>query len=139
MRGINRVVVIGRLGQDPELREGKTGKRWSAFSVATNRARRDGDQWTEETDWHDIRVFGDDAERCLRFLRKGSVVAVDGSLVYDSWTDDQGVKRRKARIIANRVQFLADLRQPAESRPPAEIEGAPVNEEAEESAELPPF
>lgn len=135
MRGISRVVVIGRLGQDPELRQGKTGTRWSSFSVATNRSRKEGEQWQEETDWHSVRVFGDDAERCQRFLRKGSVVAVDGSLVYDTWTDDAGVKRTKARILANRVQFLADLRSRPDAEAPAEVEGEPV--EADPSGEIP--
>lgn len=135
MRGINRIVLIGRLGQDPEVRQGKTGTRWSSFSIATNRARRDGEQWIEETDWHDVRVFGDDCDRCQRFLRKGSVVAVDGSLVYDTWVDEQNQKRRKPRIIANRVQFLADLR--AASEAPAAEEGDPAS--STEESEAPPF
>jgi single-strand DNA-binding protein len=136
MRGINRVVVIGRLGRDPELRQAKTGTRWSSFSVATNRSRREGEQWFEETDWHDVRVFGDDAERCQRFLRKGSVVAVDGSLVYDVWTDDQNVKHRKPRVLANRVQFLADLRAQPEPEPAPAPEESSVAD-AEPSAEIP--
>lgn len=115
MRGMNRIVIVGRLGADPELRQAKTGTSWCSMSVATKRSRKDGEQWIEETDWHDVKVFGDDAERSQRRLRKGSVIAVDGSLVYETWTDESGVRRRKPKIVATRVQFLADLR---------EIEGA---------------
>ncbi|MEQ1565883.1 MAG: single-stranded DNA-binding protein [Myxococcota bacterium] len=118
MRGLSRIVVIGRLGKDPELRTGKNGVVWASFSVATNRSRKEGDVWVDETDWHDVRVFGDDAERCQRRLRRGSVVAVDGSLVYEAWTDDQGVRRRKPRIVANRVQFVSDLRPSDDPREP---------------------
>ena len=120
MRGLNRIVVLGRLGQDPELRQGKNGSAWTMFSVATNRPRKDGDQWIEETDWHNVRVFGDEAERCHRMLRKGSVVAVDGAMVYESWTDDDGVKRRTARIVARNVTFVADLRAAEAAEPAAE-------------------
>lgn len=113
MRGLNRIVVVGRLGGDPELRQGKTGTPWATFTLATNRSKRDGDGWTEETDWHSIKVFGDDAERCHRMLRKGSVVAVEGAMVYETWTDSDNVSRKLARIIARSVTFLADLRKPA--------------------------
>src|SRR5688572_27798097 len=106
MRGMNRIVIIGRLGADPELRTAKSGNPWATLSVATNRARKEGDTWIEETDWHEVKVFGEDAERCHRRLKRGSVVAVDGSLVYEAWTDDQGARRRKPKIVASRVQFV---------------------------------
>jgi single-strand DNA-binding protein len=110
MRGMNRIVIVGRLGQEPEVKQSKSGSAWCSLSVATNRARKEGEGWVEETDWHDVRVFGDDAERCQKRLRKGSVVAVDGSLIYETWVDDQQVRRRKPKIVATRVQFVADLR-----------------------------
>ena len=110
MRGMNRIVIVGRLGQEPELRVSKNNQPWLTFSVATNRGRREGDGWVEETDWHDIKVFGEDAERAARRLRKGSVVAADGALVYETWTDDAGQKRRRARVLANRVSFVSDLK-----------------------------
>jgi single-strand DNA-binding protein len=125
MRGMNRIVIVGRLGADPELRQSKGGNPFCTMSVATNRQRREGDGWVEEADWHDVRVFGDDAERCHRVLRKGSVVAVDGHLNYDAWTDDQGQRRRKPRIVASRVQFVADTRDrpvPAQEAPEPTLE-----------------
>lgn len=114
MRGMNRIVIVGRLGQDPELRVSKGNHPFLTFSVATGRARREGDAWVEDTDWHDVKVFGDTAERASRRLRKGSVVAVDGALVYETWTDDAGQKRRRPRIHAKSVSFVSDLK-PAEA------------------------
>lgn len=108
MRGLNRIVIVGRLGADPELKMGKSGASWCVLSVATGRSQKRGEVWIEETDWHDVRVFGDDAERCQERLRKGSVVAVEGSLIYDAWTDEQGHRRRSPRIAASRIQFVAD-------------------------------
>lgn len=132
MRGMNRIVLVGRLGQDPEVRQGKGGGAWCTLSLATNRSRREGDGWVEETDWHDVRVFGDDAERCQRRLRKGSVVAVDGALIYDTWTDDAGQKRRKARVAASRIQFVADLKEAADATPEP-----PPSRDASAEAEIP--
>lgn len=122
MRGMNRIVIVGRLGQDPELRHSKNGTPWCTMSVATNRSRKDGDQWIDETDWHEVKVFGDDAERSHRKLRKGSVVAVDGSLIYETWKDEAGNRRRKPRIVASRVQFVAELREQGTAEPAPDAE-----------------
>lgn len=111
MRGTNRVFLIGRLGRDPESRFTKAGTQVVTLSVATNRNRREADgSWTEETDWHRVKVFRDDADRCMRFLRKGSMLSVEGSLTYDKWTDDDGRKRSTPQILGDRVNFLSDLR-----------------------------
>ncbi len=115
MRGVNKMMVVGRLGQSPELMTSKAGKPWMRLSVATNRAVRRDDEWEEETDWHRVTVFGERAEQCLRFLRKGSLVGVEGPMVYEKWTDEEGVRRLSARIIADKVHFLADLREADEA------------------------
>ena len=115
MRGMNRIFLIGRLGQDPELRVGKSGAPWGVLGVATNRARKDGEVWIEETDWHDVKVFGAEAEKVQKMGQKGAVVAIEGSLVYETWNDEQGNKKRKARVIASRVQFVANYRRPGDA------------------------
>lgn len=112
MRGMNRVTLIGRLGRHPELRTSKAGKPWCTLAVATNRRRKDGEDWKEETDWHRVKVFGDDAERCERMLRAGSMVAVEGTMTYDNWEDKEGNKRVSPQVLARDVGFLADLREP---------------------------
>lgn len=111
MRGMNRVTLIGRLGRHPELREGKTGTRWCTLSVATDRRRRDGEDWKNETDWHQVKVFGTEAEKCEQMLRSGSLISVEGSMAYEKWEDDEGKSRTAARILADKVGFLADLRE----------------------------
>ena len=113
MQGLNKIVLIGRLCSHPELRTGKSGTAWCNLSVATDRNRKEGDEYKKETDWHHVRVFGRDAERCEQMLRSGSLVSVEGRMTYDKWEDDDGKKRVSPRIIADRVGFLSDLRDRA--------------------------
>ena len=114
MRGLNKVVIIGNLGSDPELRTAKGGGvPWSTLSVATGRARKQDGQWVEETDWHAVRVFGRTAEQVAQYLRKGALVGVEGTLVYDRWTADDGTPRKTARVLADKVSFLDKPGAPA--------------------------
>jgi single-strand DNA-binding protein len=131
MRGINRVFLVGRLGQEPQMRVSKTNQPWCTMSIATERSRKDGDAWIVETDWHDVKVFGDEAERCGKMLRKGSMVGVEGALTYDTWADDAGQKRRRARIASTRVTFLSDLKERGEapSAAPADPPAAAAGED----------
>ncbi|NCG22023.1 MAG: single-stranded DNA-binding protein [Rhodobacterales bacterium] len=64
----------------------------------------------ETTDWHRCMVFGERAERAEQFLRSGSLVGVEGSMNYESWTDDEGIKRNKATVLVDQIHFLSDLR-----------------------------
>lgn len=108
MRGLNRVMLVGRLGRDPELRTAAAGNTaWCTFSLATGRSKKEGDSWVEATDWHRVKVFGTQAELCRRYLAKGAMVAVEGAVVYDNWTDQAGVKRTSSVIMADRVTFLS--------------------------------
>lgn len=109
MRGLNQMIVVGNLGDDVQLKTSKDGRPWAQLSVATSRPRREGDAWVDQTDWHRVRVFGAEAERCARFLKKGSLVAVDGSLTYEKWTDDEGENRVRTVVVARQVQFLGGL------------------------------
>jgi single-strand DNA-binding protein len=113
---MNRVFLIGNAGRDAEVRRSAKGDAWCSFSIATNRRVRGPDgEWTEEADWHEIRAFGRTAEACARYVAKGRAVAVEGSLSYSKWKDDQGNPRVSTRILADRVEFL-DTR---EARPPS--------------------
>lgn len=117
MRGLNRAMLIGHLGRDPELRTAQSGNTvWCSFSLATGRSRKEGDRWVEATDWHRVKVFGTQAELCHRYLAKGALVAIEGAIVYDTWTAQDGAKRTSTVIMADRVTFLSG-RQSA-VRPP---------------------
>ena len=120
MRGLNSVTLVGHLGRDPALRTSSTGgPAWATFSLATGRARRDGDQWVEDTDWHRVKVFGAQAEACAKHLGKGALVIVEGSITYDTWTDKEGVRRTSSVILADRVTFTPP-RRAVEADAPAE-------------------
>lgn len=107
MRGVNRVILVGNVGRDPEVRRSKSGDPWCTFSLATNRGVRDADgNWTTEADWHDIKAFGRTAEICSEYVRKGKAIAVEGSITYRKWQDNEGRNRYSTTILAERVQFV---------------------------------
>ncbi|MZP31408.1 single-stranded DNA-binding protein [Heliobacterium undosum] len=107
---LNRVILIGRLGQDPELRHTNSGVPVCTFSIAVDRPqssqqRQSGAQ--KITDWFTIVVWQKQAENAARYLAKGRLVAVDGRLQSRSWTDQQsGQKRTAIEVVAETVRFL---------------------------------
>lgn len=107
MAGVNKVIVIGRLGADPEVKTVSGGNTVARLSVATseNWTDREG-QKQERTEWHRIVVWGKLAELCGKYLAKGRQVYVEGRLQTRSWEDQQGQKRYSTEIVANTVQFL---------------------------------
>jgi len=107
MRSLNRIVLIGRLGRSPEIRQSaKGGSPWGLLSVATSRPRKSGDAWVEDTDWHHVKVFGKEADYCERVLQTGALIAVEGTLVYEKWKDAEGNKRNATRVLADRISLL---------------------------------
>jgi len=108
---VNKVIVIGNLGQDPELKHTTTGSAVANFSVATSESWMDKQgQKQEKTEWHRIVVWGKTAESCSKHLNKGSQVYVEGSLQTRQWDDEEGKKRYMTEIRANTVQFLSSKR-----------------------------
>jgi single-strand DNA-binding protein len=107
MSGVNKVIVIGRLGNDPEVKTISGGNTVARLSVATseNWTGKDG-QKQERTEWHRIVVWGKLAELCGKYLSKGRQVYVEGRLQTRSWEDPQGQKKYSTEIVANTVQFL---------------------------------
>lgn len=124
MRSVNRIVLVGRVGRDPELKMGQKGTLWCSWSVATDRVSRVDDTWVEETDWHRITAFGGLAERCAERAQKGALIAVEGTVTYGSWTDEEEVVRTRTSVLADRVTILAKARQPHVSDDPALAEVA---------------
>ena len=104
---LNRVMIIGRLGADPELRYTQTGQAVCSLRVATDESYtdRDGNR-VERTEWHIVVAFGKTADHCNQFLHKGSLVYVEGKLSTRKWQDQKGQDRYTTEIRADRVQFL---------------------------------
>ena len=106
-RGINRVILIGNLGNDPETRYTQGGMAVTTIRLATTNVRKDRDGNTQErTEWHRVKFFGKLAEIAAEYLRKGSQVYVEGSIRYSEHTGDDGQKRYYTDIIADEMQML---------------------------------
>lgn len=103
---LNKAYIIGNLTRDPELRSLPSGAAVTTFSVATNRVYKDKDGRRQEaTEYHNIVVFGRQAETSAQYLRKGSQVMVEGRLQTRSWDDKDGQKKYRTEIVADGVQF----------------------------------
>ena len=104
---LNKVMIIGRLGRDPELKYTPSGMPITNLNIATDESYVDKDgNKVDRTEWHRVVVFQRSAENCANFLAKGSLVFVEGSLQTRKWQDQQGQDRYSTEIKANRVQFL---------------------------------
>lgn len=102
---LNKAMIFGNLTRDPELKALPSGINVCSFSLATNRVYNDRDgKRQENTDYHNITVFGKQAENCAKYLNKGNSAYVEGRLQTRSWEKD-GVKHYRTEIIADRVQF----------------------------------
>ena len=107
MSGINKVIIIGRMGADPEVKTVTGGNTVARLSVATSEQWKDREgQKQERTEWHRVVVWGKLAELCGKYLAKGRQVYVEGRLQTRSWEDQQGQKKYATEIVANTVQFL---------------------------------
>jgi single-strand DNA-binding protein len=106
---VNKVILIGNLGKDPEVRYTSGGQAVANLRIATSRSWTDkqSGQRKEETEWHDVEVWGKQAEQCGEFLSKGRQVYVEGRLKTDTWDDKQsGQKRSRVKVVADSVRFI---------------------------------
>jgi single-strand DNA-binding protein len=107
MANINRVVLVGNLTKDPELRHTPGGTPVCSLRIAVNSRRRDeSGNWTDKPNYFDVSVFGNQAESCSQYLSKGRPVGIDGRLDWREWDAQDGTKRQAVQIIAESVQFL---------------------------------
>jgi single-strand DNA-binding protein len=107
MANINRVVLVGNLTKDPELRHTPGGTPVCSLRIAVNSRRRDeSGQWTDKPNYFSVSVFGNQAESCAQYLSKGRPVAIDGRLDWREWQAQDGGKREAVEIVAESVQFL---------------------------------
>lgn len=140
---LNKVLIAGRLTADPQLRTTPTGQQVASFSVATNR------NWTapdgrkqEAVEFHNVVVWGKQADIVSRFMNKGSLILVEGRLQTRSWDDKQGQRRKTTEIVGERIQFgprsnfVRQENQTVENSAPAVAEIPTVNIEEPATEEI---
>ena len=107
MANINRVVLVGNLTKDPELRQTPGGTPVCSLRIAVNSRRRDeSGAWVDKPNYFSVSVFGNQAESCAQYLSKGRPVGIDGRLDWREWQAQDGGKRETVEIVAESVQFL---------------------------------
>jgi single-strand DNA-binding protein len=125
-RGLNKVMIIGHLGRDPEMRYTPSGRPVTTFSVATIRSwnTAEGDR-REETEWFNVVVWGSLAEICNQYLRKGQQVYLEGRLQTRRWDDPEGKKHFTTELVAKEMILLGERRETGA----AQLEAAPGEDE----------
>jgi single-strand DNA-binding protein len=119
MASVNKVILVGNLGRDPELRYIQSGQAVANFSVATNEKWKDKEGNNQErTEWHRVIVWGKSAENCAQYLQKGRSVYIEGKLQTRDWEDREGNKRTTTEIVAQVVQFLGGRGGAGSEEPP---------------------
>ena len=148
---VNKVILIGNLGRDPETRFTNSGSSVTNFSIATTEQFADkAGARQERTEWHNIIVWGKQGENCAQYLKKGRSVYIEGRISYREYEAKDGSGKRKVtEIVANRVQFLggrgdapmgdSDFGGRARTRAPGAAGGAPVDDVAPMDDEDIPF
>ena len=106
-RGVNKVILVGNLGNDPEVKYTQGGMAITTLSVATTSVRKDKDgQQIEKTEWHRVKLFGKLGEIAGEYLKKGRQVYIEGSIRYDKFTGTDGVEKYFTDIVADEMQML---------------------------------
>ncbi len=134
MASVNKVILIGRLGQDPDVNT-KSGTAICRMSVATSRKYRDAnDEIQEEVEWNRVTCFGKRAEVAGEYLKKGSAVYIEGHLRTRKYTDKQNIERYITEIVADQVQFLSSKKDSEAEEQPRERKSAeaPAQDDSED-------
>jgi single-strand DNA-binding protein len=131
MASVNKVILVGNVGRDPELRYTQGGQPVASFSVATNERFKDRDgNWKDRTEWHRIVAWARLAEICGEYLRKGSQVYIEGRIQTRDWEDKEGNKRQTTEVVALGMQMLG--RRGGDAGPSmgddSQVRGAPSDE-----------
>ncbi|KAF1041755.1 single-stranded DNA-binding protein [Xylophilus sp.] len=121
MASVNKVIIVGHLGRDPEVRYMPNGDAVANINVATTETWKDKNtgEKKELTEWHRITFYRKLAEIVGQYVKKGSQIYVEGRLITRKWTDKEGVERYTTEIIADTMQMLGSKQQPDNERPPA--------------------
>jgi single-strand DNA-binding protein len=139
MASINKVILVGNLGRDPESRFLANGEMVCNFSIATSEQWKDkSGEKQEATEWHRISFFGKVAEVCAQYLKKGSTVYVEGSIRTRKWTDKDGVEKYTTEIKGERMQMLGGRTAPSDAEEtPAPAPEKKVTKIADLDSDLP--
>lgn len=130
-RGLNKVMIIGHLGRDPEMRYTPSGKPVTTFTMAVSRSWNSGDgERHTETEWFNIVAWGNLAEICKQYLIKGQQIYIEGRLQTRRWDDKEGVKHSSVEIVASEMMMLGERRESGH----ASQESVPAGEENEPPA-----
>ena len=109
---VNRVILIGNLGRDPELRRLESGAAVAKFSIATNENYKDrSGEWQQQTEWHEIVAWRQLAERAESSLKKGMQIYLEGKLTHRSWQDQDGNNRKTTEVVANYFRIVGGRRE----------------------------
>ncbi len=123
MASFNKVILMGNLTKDPELRYTPNGTAVASFSLAVNRRYKQGDEFKDEVCYIDIVVFGKQAENCGQYLGKGHGIIVDGRLQQRRWETEDGQKRSKHEVVAQSIRFLSKRGDPSKDALPDDTAG----------------
>ena len=134
-RGLNKVMVIGHLGKDPEMRYTPSGRPVTTFSVAVSRSWNTADgERRSETEWFNIVAWGNLAEICKQYLHKGQQVYIEGRLQTRRWEDKEGQRHTSVEVVANEMMMLGDRRDnsgQSQESDETDDQGEPVADEDE--------
>ena len=104
--GVKKVILVGNLGKDPEVRYVQSGNAVCTLRLAVTERRKEGDQWKDHTEWMDVVTFGKTAENAGQYLQKGRQIYVEGRLQTRQFKDKEGVEKWRTEVVANQVLFL---------------------------------
>ena len=137
-RGLNRVMLIGQVGNDPEVKSTPGGTTVANFSLATNDARKDASgAWVEQAEWHKISSFGKTADVVSNYVKKGSKLYIEGKLQTRSWEDKNGSKKYMTEVVANQIIMLDSHGKENKSGGNLPKSGGKVNNEPEYDEDAP--
>ena len=120
---VNKVILLGRLGKDPDMRYAPSGTAIASFSLATNHSVKNVDgNWEDKTEWHNVTLFGKTAEVAGEYLKKGSLAYIEGRIQTETWEDQNGQKRYTTKIIGNSMQLIGSRQdnQASQTAPPSQ-------------------
>ena len=135
MNSFNRVILLGNLTRDPEVRYIPSGTAVASFGLAVNRRYKQGTETKDEVSYIDIVVFGKQAENCGQYINKGDAILVEGRLQQRRWETEEGQKRNKLEVVAQSVNFMP--KRSSAGQTPSQGHPEPVPEAPVDEGEIP--